>query len=86
MQEKQEHHERYKSERYVVGTHPIPEWCWHGIMMYRRDDGTMGYEFTIQHARGHTTTLYLKKGDVLLKNGTLVRLIPKKEESKNNGA
>lgn len=76
-----EKRERYNNERYVVGTHPIPEWCWRDMMIYRRDDGSTGYEFTIHHSQqGHTTTLYPQKGDTIIKNGALVRLIPKKEE------
>lgn len=53
------------TERYVIGTSPVPNWCRDDLMPYIKADGSTGYEYQTPW-----NTLNLKCGDVLInKNG-----------------
>lgn len=53
------------TERYIIGTYPVPKWCRNDLMPYIKADGSTGYEYQTQW-----NTLNLKCGDVLInKNG-----------------
>ena len=53
------------TERYVIGTSPMPKWCRDDLMPYIKTDGSTGYEFNT-----FAGTLNLVCGDVLInKNG-----------------
>ncbi|MCM1544794.1 MAG: hypothetical protein NC110_05780 [Ruminococcus sp.] len=51
------------SEKYIVGTSPMPEWVQRVLMPYRKLDGSTGYEL-------HTVAYdkFLKKGDKLYRS------------------
>ena len=53
------------TERYVIGTSPMPKWCRDDLMPYIKTDGSTDYEYQTPW-----NTLNLKYGDVLInKNG-----------------
>ena len=53
------------TDRYVIGTTPVPRWCRDDLMPYMRADGSTGYEYQTPCA-----TLNLQKGDTLInRNG-----------------
>lgn len=49
------------TERYVIGTSPMPKWCRDDLMPYIKTDGSTGYEYQTPW-----NTLNLKCGDVLI--------------------
>lgn len=34
-----------KPKKYIVGTSPMPTWCYKSLMQFKKMDGTTGYEW-----------------------------------------
>ena len=56
-------------EKYIIGTKPIPEWCYEKLMPFRKWDGTTGIEFY-----GERKTISLDIGDILIKQGKYIKI------------
>ena len=51
------------TDRYIVGTSPVPRWCRDDLMPYIKADGSTGYEFYTPRK-----VLYLVNGDMIINN------------------
>lgn len=49
------------SEKYIIGTKPVPEWCAKRLTPFRKADGSTGIEFY-----GDKYDINLNVGDVLI--------------------
>ena len=64
------------TERYKIGTFPMPEWVRCGLTPYRRMDGAVGFEYYDKN-----TIVSLEVGDELVKSGSYIKV----KRGKRNG-
>lgn len=60
-------------DQYIIGEPDVPYWCKNRIMLYRRADGSTGYEF-----HGSKRILRLRVGDILLRDSKQKIIVKKK--------
>lgn len=66
------------TEKYIIGTRPVPKWAAECLTPYKKTDGTTGFEFY-----GTWRTFELEAGDALIKTGRVIEVEYKKNRKEN---
>ena len=66
-------------DTYIIGTVPVPKWCRHRIMPYKKIDGTVGYEYY-----SNRKTYDMQTGERLELRGKNIYVIQKRDMGKDD--